>query len=35
MIKKKITQLNFEIVYFYHEVGERRKKYTGYNTSIK
>ena len=30
---KKITQLNFHLVYFYHEMGEQ-KKYMGYNTLI-
>ena len=27
---QKLTQLNFEVVYFYHEMGEQRKKYLGY-----
>ena len=31
---KKLAQLNFEIVYFHHEIGEQRKKYTGINFSI-
>ena len=31
---KKLTQLIFEIVYFYHEMGGQRKKYMGYSTSI-
>ena len=32
---KKLTQLNDEIVYFYHEMGAQRKHYMGYNTSLK
>ena len=27
---QKLTQLNFEVVYFYYEMGEQRKKYLGY-----
>ena len=27
---QKLTQLNFEVAYFYYEMGEQRKKYLGY-----